>query len=143
MPHARSQIRDAVALQIATNDVTVEKSRQYPMNESEMPRYLVYTTRETVDEGMSTRNGLMRILELVVEAITTDDETTVDETLDEHAVYLESQLSYSTLSGLVQKTVLRQSEMAIRTDGDISLGVLTLTFDVTYRTLPTDPETIT
>lgn len=143
MPHARRQIREAVAAAIAGNSVTVEQSRQYPMNEEQMPRYLVYTIAESVDPGMSTPGALMRELTVVVEAIIMADEATIDDDLDAHAVYLESQLSRSQLGGLVLKTDLSSSEMAIRTDGDLSLGVLTLTFNVLYRTLPTNPETIT
>lgn len=142
MAHARRQIREAAAAAIGTTAVVVEQSRQYPMLESLMPRYLVYTTDETIDESMSTRSGLMRVLTLMVEAVIMSDEDTIDDDLDAHAVYLETQLNLSTLGGLVLKTFLNRSELAIRTDGDLSLGVLTLTFDVTYRTLPTNPETI-
>ncbi len=143
MPHGRRQIREAVAALINTNGVTVEMSRQYPMNESEMPRYLVYTTSEAIDRNMSTSGGIMRELSLVVEAILTGDESTVDDDLDGHAVYIETQLNYTRIGGLAVDVALSQSEMAIRTDGDTSLGVLTLTFMVRYRTLPTNPETIT
>lgn len=143
MPHARFQIRDAVAAALAGNNVTVEPSRQYPMTQEQMPRYLVYTIAESVDVGMSTADGIMRELTLVVEAITTADETTIDDDLDAHAVWIERALNYTRLGGLALRVTLSQSEMAIRTDGDISLGVLTLTFNVTYRTLPTNPETIT
>ncbi len=143
MPHGRRQIREAVAALIATNGVPVELSRQYPMNESEMPRYLVYTIREDIDRNMSTSGGVMRELSLVVEAVIVGDESTVDDDLDGHSVYLESRLNYTRINGLVVDTFLSQSEMAIRTDGDRSLGVLTLTFTVRYRTLPTNPETIT
>jgi len=143
MPHARRQIREAVAAAVGTNDVTVEMSRQYPMNESEMPRYLVYALAESVDQGMSTPGAIARELSLVVEAILTGDEATVDDDLDGHAVYIETQLNRSQLGGLVLKTDLAQSDMAMRTDGDRTLAVLTLTFNVMYRTLPTNPETIT
>ncbi len=142
MAHARKQIREAAAAAIGTTSVVVEQSRQYPMLESLMPRYLVYTTEESVDERMSTGSGLMRVVTLVVEAIIMADEATIDDDLDAHAVYLETQLNLSRLGGLALKTFMNRTEMAIRTDGDLSLGVLTLTFDVTYRTLPSNPETI-
>lgn len=142
MAHARKQIREAAATAIEAPGVQVEESRQYPMNESEMPRYLVYTTDENTDEGMSTGRGIMRVVTLMVEAIQMSDEATIDDDLDAHAVHLETALNLSTLGGLVLKTFLRRTEMAIRTDGDLSLGVLTLTFDVTYRTVPTNPESI-
>lgn len=142
MPHARRQIREAAAAALA-GSVTVEMSRQYPTTEAQMPRYLVYTIAESIEPGMSTPGALARELSLVVEAIMVGDEATVDDDLDAHAVFIESRLSRSNLGGLVLKTDLTQSELAIRTDGDRSLGVLTLTFAILYRTLPTNPETIT
>ena len=143
MPHARRQIREAIAAALAPTGVTVEMSRQYPMTEEQMPRYLVYTISESVDMGMSTSGGIMRMLQAVVEAVTTGDEATIDDDLDAHAVAIETALNYTRLGGIALRVALAQSEMAIRTDGDISLGVLTLTFEVQYRTLPTNPETIT
>lgn len=142
MAHARKQIREAVAALIATNGVTVEQSRQYPMLEELMPRYLVFTTAEDIDNGSTTAQGIMRMLQVTVEAIIMADETTIDDDLDVHALYLEKRLNWSRLGGLALKTVLERSELAIRTLGDRSLGVLTLTFSVMYRTLPTDPEII-
>lgn len=144
MPHARRQIREAVAAALtAAGSVTVEMSRQYPMTEDQMPRYLVYAIAESVDVGMSTADGMMRELSVVVEAVLTADEATIDDDLDGHAVIIETALNYTRLGGLALRVTLSQSEMAIRTDGDISLGVLTLTFNVAYRTLPINPETIT
>jgi hypothetical protein len=142
MAHARKQIREAIAAALVTPGVAVQESRQYPTNESEMPLYLVYTTDETVDESMSTSRGMMRTVTVMVEAIMMGDEATIDDDLDAHAVTIETALNTSVLGGLVLKTFLQRSELAIRTDGDLSLGVLTLTFAVLYRTLPTNPETI-
>ena len=142
MAHARKQIREAVAAAINTNGVTVEQSRQYPLLEEQIPRYLVYTTAEDIDQGMTTTNGVMRNLQIVVEAVIVADETTVDDDLDGHGLYLERALNWSKLTGLALRTLLERSELNIRTDGDRSLGVLTLTFSVMYRTLPSDPETI-
>jgi hypothetical protein len=142
MAHVRQQIRDAVATAIAGNGVTVEKSRQWPINESEFPRYLVYSLREQMDESQSTRNGLMRNLEIVVEAVILANPATVDTALDTHAIYLETALNYSTLTGKVLKTVLRSSDILLNSDSDALMGILTLTFDVTYRSLPTNPEVL-
>lgn len=142
MAHARKTIREAVAALIGTNGVTVEQSRQYPMLEELMPRYLVYTLSEDIDNAMTTANGIMRNLMVVVEAIIMADETTIDDELDEHALYIEKQVNWSKLGGLALRTLLERSELAIRVEGDRSLGVLTLTFTVMYRTLPSDPEII-
>lgn len=142
MAHARKQIREAVAALISTTSVVVEQSRQYPMLEELMPRYLVYTTSEDIEQSMTTANGIMRMLQVVVEAVMVADETTIDDDLDAHALYLEKQMNWSKLGGLAMRTILERSELAIRTDGDTSLGVLTLTFSVMYRTLPSDPEII-
>jgi hypothetical protein len=142
MAHVRQQVRDAVALAIAGNGVTVEKSRRWPTQESDLPRYLVYSLREQMDEAQSTRDGLMRILEIVVEAHVIANPATVDIALDDHAIYLETTLNYSTLTGKVLKTVLRSSDIMLNTDSDALMGVLTLTFDVTYRSLRTNPEVL-
>lgn len=142
MAHARKQIREAVAALIATNGVVVEQSRQYPMLEEQMPRYLVFTTTEDVDNSQTTANGIMRVLQVMVEAIVMADETTIDDDLDAHALYIERSLNWSKIGGLALRTLLERSELQIRTEGDRSLGVLTLTFSVMYRTLPSDPEII-
>lgn len=143
MAHVRQQIRDAVALAIAGNGVTVEKSRQWPINESDFPRYLVYSMRESIDESQSTRNGLMRVAEITVEAVIIASQATVDAVLDNHAVYIETALNYTTLTGKALKVVLRSTEMLLNSESDALMGILTLTFDVTYRSLPSNPELIT
>lgn len=142
MAHVRQQIRDAVAAAIAGNGVTVEKSRQWPVIESDFPRYLVYSMRETMDEGNSTRDGLMRNLEITVEAVVLTNPANVDIQLDTHAVYLENTLNYTTLGGKALKVVLRGSDMLLNAEGDGIMGVLTLTFDVTYRSLRTNSEVL-
>ena len=106
-----------------------------------MPIYLVYTTRDFVDESMSTANGRMRVCTVVIDALIAATEADVDDTLDEHAVYIESQLNDSRLGGVVLKTILQESELTVNTEGDVGLGILTLTYSVTYRTVPADPET--
>jgi hypothetical protein len=141
MTHARNQIRDLVVAAISTNPgVTAVASRAYPVNQSEMPRYLVYTDSEVVDESMSTPGGRMRELSVIIDAVVATTEADVDEALDAHAVYIETQLNDSRLGGVVLKTILRRSDLIINTEGDVGLGILTLTYAVTYRTLPTDPQ---
>lgn len=142
MAHARKQIRDSIVTAISGNPgVTVEASRAYPALQSQMPIYLVYTTRDFVDESMSTANGRMRVCTVVIDALIAATEADVDDTLDEHAVYIESQLNDSRLGGVVLKTILQESELTVNTEGDVGLGILTLTYSVTYRTVPADPET--
>jgi len=142
MAHARKQIRDLIVTAISGNSgVTVEASRAYPALQSQMPIYLVYTTRDFVDESMSTANGRMRVCTVVIDALIAATEADVDDTLDEHAVYIESQLNDSRLGGVVLKTILQESELTVNTEGDVGLGILTLTYSVTYRTVPADPET--
>lgn len=143
MAHVRQQIRNAVVAAISGDGTTVEASRAYPESESEMPRYLVYTEAEAIDEGRSTSGGIMRILSVMVECVLMSTPATVDSDLDERAVYLETALNYSRLGGLVLKTVLQASKVTMEGEGDAVLGILSLTFDVTYRSLPTNSEVIT
>jgi hypothetical protein len=143
MAHGRKQIRDAVAAAISTNGVAVETNRVYPTDVSQLPRYLVFTDSENVDTGESTRQGMMRLADVTVEVVVAETVTHIDDTVDAHAVYIESMLNLSRLGGLAQTVFLQRTNLTTRSDADRSLAVLALTFAVRYRTLPTDPSVIT
>lgn len=141
--HVRQQIRDLIKAAVDTNPgVTVETSRTYPVTESEFPKYLIYTTSEFINDAISTRSADGRELTVMVEALVLANDADLDDDLDEHAIYLEKQLNNSVLGGAVLKTILQRSEVTSSVEGDVAVGSLTLTFNVTYRSVRGDPETL-
>ena len=64
MSHARTQIRDAIfgILDTAISNVTIQKSRIYPIGEGKLPAILIYTRQENLqDSSLSKPRTQFRI----------------------------------------------------------------------------------
>jgi len=171
MAHVRAQIRDAVALVVTGLGATVKKTRKFPTNAAELPRFHVYTMSERLDDNSSNLYAQGRILTLAIEAVATGGEDALDDTLDAFAVSIESALESSkNYSPLV---VNRDGEVVVNRDGQFvvldatpdsddytavdtkyisveididstgkeSIGAARLTFEVLYRTIRGAPQT--
>jgi hypothetical protein len=143
MPHHREAIRDAVVTActgLATTSTRVYRSRVYPIASHLLPALLIYANGETSEReviiGVATK--LIRRCEIVVEgfARATAD---VDETLDDIAAEVETAIGGSQLSGNARDCTLTGTEIEIVDGGDQPLGVVRLTFAVTYRTAENNP----
>jgi hypothetical protein len=154
--HKRQQIREAVkTLLIAANTAAgakVYETRLIPWREVELPAIALYTMNETIDEANCTVDYLRRTLqlEIVAAARATDN---VDDTLDSLALQIETAMifdaatgsTHETLSGLCKDVLLSETEIAIEIDGNKPIGMVKLTFTVTYDTSISDyvvPDTL-
>jgi hypothetical protein len=134
--HIRHQIRDAAGDAVTgllTAGTRVFKSRIYPLTDAEMPALLVYTTTEDSErDGMG--ETLARSLSLVVEGYIKSS-ATIDNQLDKLSAEVESAMaSDRTLGGLARDCYLSGTEINFTGDGEVPIGVVTMTFLITYFT---------
>ena len=141
MAHVRAQVRDAVVTAVTGLGATVKATRQFSTNAAELPRIHVYTTDERVDpqfaSGLTTQG---RVLSVSVEAITTGTEATLDDTLDDLCVSIETALESSKLGGIALNTTLTTTEIDVDATGKSPVGGARLTFEVIYRTIRGTPQ---
>ena len=92
--------------------------------------------------GTLQRRLLRRGVSLVTEIYctsTTDEE--VEDEMDRLAAEVEKVLQDTLLNQLAQDVTLVSSDPLIDSEGEIPVGINTLTWRVIYRTLEGDPET--
>ena len=140
---AATTIAAVAALATALTPVTVQATRMFPVDESEMPKCLVYTTMDTVDQAGSTLAGLLRMLELVVDVIVATTASDIDNQLDAYAVIVENAILNNRFSFLARRTRMKSSMLTIRDTDALTCGILTVTFEIDYRTSYADPTIAT
>lgn len=139
MAHQRQLIRAAVvtALTNATAaGARVLATRSAPWGRTELPGIAVYTSSESVDpESINTApRELTRTVELIIEA-TSEATADVDDALDALSVSVERAMNRDvTLGGVCGDMVLSSSDLEVYGEGKTLIGLLRLTYDVTYRT---------
>ena len=147
MSHVRTQIRDAVAdamLSISGIDTRVFRTRVYPMDKASLPGICVYADSESSElTTIGSSASYVRTLSVQIEVYVRGS-TDVDETLDGYSVSVETKMATdSTLADLVLQTVLSSTEIDIvGGDSEKPVGVLKLSYDISYRTNQTDPTAI-
>ncbi len=143
--HLRTQIREATATALASLTTTgsnVFESRVYSFAVTTLPSLVIYTKSETVaPDTVRAADGLMRRLDLVIEGYAKSDTATLDDTLDEINKEVEIALAaVPTLGGLCLDQYLRTVDIDLTAEGETPAGVITMIFEVTYRTLATAPD---
>ena len=142
MAHVRAQIRDAVAVLIAGLGATVLVQRTYPLNDNDLPVFLVYTGGESSEpESFGNAIILGRELELLIEVIASGSSETLDDTLDDFAVSIETVLADEQYSGLAKDTLLMSTSTELAADGNKPVGMMKLTYGIKYRTVTNDAAT--
>lgn len=144
MPHHRKAIRDAVVAALTglpSTGVKVFPTRTYPVDATELPVLCVYTLSEDSElHAMGQSRSLLRILELVVEAIAAVNGT-LDDTLDQLALETEQALGADpTFGGRCYDCALASTKIAIRGEGEKETGSAVMTFALRYRTRASDPS---
>jgi len=137
MAHIRAQIRDAAVAALAGLGATVKSTRFAPTNASQLPRFHVYTVSENVVGG--TLDKQIRVLSLAVEVIATGHEETLDDTLDDFAVSIETALENNTLGGLCYGLALTTTDMTVESGKEAPIGGERLTFEAKYRSVMAAP----
>jgi len=148
MSHVREQIRNAAATLVTgltTTGSKVHTSRKAPLfdKSAELPCLCVYTGDEEIDEEKGRHAGLAyRYLELKITGYAEDSET-LDDTLDDIAVEVETAVMASRRLGIgVIDTFLINSEKEETVEAEKALGKIDLIFKVTYLTAIGTPGTI-
>jgi len=146
MPHVRTQIRNAVAAALTgltTTGPRVHPSRVWPLQQTDLPALLVYTTSDQVDYERSTigrPRKLWRDLELVVEARAASA-AGLDDTLDRIETEVIAALNLDiTLGGLAKEIEIAGTEIEFDT-AETPIGTNRMTFRLAYRHREDDPNT--
>lgn len=148
MAHQRKLIRQAVVSALANAATAagerVQGTRVDPHKRSELPAIAVYTLSEAVEQADTSPRELTRDVRLEVAGFVAHTEAVpADDAMDDLAEQIEAALDGQRfLGGLVAESVLTGTEMAVRADDGKSaqlIGVVTLTYSVTYRTSPDTP----
>lgn len=142
--HQRRVIREAVVT-ILTAAATsagarVSKTRVDPHKKTELPALSVYTLSETTDpdsENTAPRE-LLRTLKLEIAGwVGHTTALPVDDALDALAEQIEAAMDADPyLGGAAGDSILEATEITIKEDdrGDPLVGIITLTYSITYRT---------
>jgi hypothetical protein len=143
MTHIRQQIREKVVATLAgmpQTDGRVFKSRNYSLEERELPGICVYTLNETgspLDMGTAIRRKLDVAIEIYVR--NADD---ADDTIDGICADVEKALAADTTLGDLTKDMLYKSLAVGHTvQGERPVYVARLSYEAEYVAAETDPET--
>lgn len=142
--HARQQIREALATAVTgltTTSTRVYQSRMHALAAAELPCLLVNTDDENVEPlTMHAPALLTRTLNASIRGVakTTSD---LDDTLDTIAKEVETAIGASTLSNLVKTLQLTGIEVEFDNIIDKPVGVITLSYQLSYLTAANAPTT--
>lgn len=142
--HQRQVIRETIrsVLDGATDaDDRVYASRMNPYRVTELPVLTVYSTSESVDDDSSSTSPreLTRRLSISIEGwVVGNDES--DDAMDDLAEQVEIAMHADPyLGGSVGDSILSSTSTEITIDGDREMGLLTMEYTITYRTLAPEP----
>jgi hypothetical protein len=141
--HRRHIIRNAVREQLLEKTAAADrvfKSRVVPFKRLQLPALAVYALEEPVDpESRSTApRELTRNLQLRVECVVAASED-VDDAMDALALQVEDAIDADeTFGGEAADAILASTSLEIGERGDQPIGVVSLTYAVTYYTRPSD-----
>lgn len=151
MAHPRKLIRHAVvALLVSANTAAgarVSGTRVEPHKKSGLPAISVYTLREPIDqersEGTAPRELTRDVKVEIVGWVAHSDELPVDDAMDDLAEEIEAAMDADPfIGGEAGDSVLEETVMQVLEDdgrSDPLIGIVTLTYSVTYRTSPAAP----
>jgi hypothetical protein len=144
MPHQRELVRKAVAAALANKTVAkrrVTTTRTIPYRKSDCPAISVYTLTETVSEAENTApRELTRALDVEIVGWVAEGPQ-MDDALDDLALQIETAIHADpTLAGTASDMVMEGTEAGVSKDGDSLLGLITLKYTATYRTLAPEAD---
>lgn len=145
MSHVRQQIRERIATEVTgltTTGTKVYQSRVYPLQSSNLPGLLIYTTAESsepIDMGGTSRI-FNRVLTVAIEAYVKGT-SNYDDTIDTVCSEVETALGGSTINGLVKDIYLESTDINYQGEGDQPLAVATMSWNCLYQTAANAPDT--
>ena len=137
MAHKRQSIRERVASTLTgltTTGSNVFQSRVYPIENTKLPCLLIYTTEET-SEPLTTNppRAIEKVLSLVVEGYVKAN-TNFDDTIDTICEEVEEALFTDRLiNDLALDSFLVNTDISYNGEGDNPLGIVVMTFQITYH----------
>jgi len=143
--HVRQQIRERIATEVTgltTTGSNVFQSRVYPLQASNLPGLLIYTTSETsepLDMGRTSRlmgRSLSVNIDAYVKAV-----SNFDDTVDTVCSEVEVALGGSTINGLVKDIYIESTDIDYQSEGDQPLAVATMVWVCEYETAANAPDT--
>jgi hypothetical protein len=135
--HQRKLIRDAVATMLTGQTAAgsrVLKTQVVPWQKTQLPALAVYTLQESAEESGSAPLEYKRTVSLAIEGAVMQA-SGVDDALDSLAEEIERVMfGDEWLSGTAFKSRLSSTETDFAVVGEKPVGLIRLTFDVTYHT---------
>jgi hypothetical protein len=145
--HPRAAIRHAVRdLLIAADTLAGERvhpTRVLSIRKKELPLIAVYTSEEQVDAATDRApRELTRTIDLEIAAWVDPGPggAKVDDAMDAIAAQIEAAMHADPyLADTASESVLVSTSMGVQGEGDDLLGLVTLSYDVTYLSLAPEP----
>lgn len=137
MAHKRQSIRERVATTLTgltTTGSNVFQSRVYPIENTKLPCLLIYTREETSEPLVTNPpRTIEKVLSLVVEGYVKAN-TNFDDTIDTICEEVEEALFTDRLiNDLALDSFLVNTEISYNGEGDNPLGIVVMTFQITYH----------
>lgn len=148
MAHPRKLIRQAVVALLASGPTAagtrVKATRVEPNRSTQLPALAVYTLTEAVEKSQSAPVEITRELQLEITGwVAPGDAMAIDDAMDDIAEQIEIVMDANPyLSNTAVDVVLAGTSMQVVEDNgrtDPLVGIVTLTYAVTYRTVPLEP----
>ena len=143
MAHKRTSIRNNVTSTLtglSTTGSNVFETRIYPNELAKLPLLNIYSNTETSE--LSSIGKIERNLEIMVEGFAKAT-ANIDEALDTISKEVEVAMANDlTRGGHAKDTFLSNTEYELENIGNQQLGVIKMTFNVSYLTTKADPETL-
>jgi hypothetical protein len=144
--HPRQAVIDSVIARLTGATVAgsrVEDTRVEPYVPGELPAISVYALREPVrpeSAGMAPRELTRDVKVEIVGQVAHTAALPVGKAMNAIALEIETAMDADQyLGGAAGDSILEDTEMEIRDEGDPLVGVVVLTYSVTYRTSPAAP----
>jgi hypothetical protein len=138
MPHARKSIRDAVASLLIAGSTSagsnVFTNRPNRAWQSELPAIFIQSGSESANPRALNVTNYRRTLDLKIELKIEENDTT-DDDLDALALQVETIMNANQLlglSGTVTSVVYQGSDPTITSEGEQTIGVLVMNYQVQY-----------
>lgn len=138
----RRAVRDFLKGKTAAGNM-VEATRRDKYRQNELPAIAIYTPADDVDEDSKDTSPRELKRDLTVRIVgRVKDSERVDDVMDALALEIENVMHADPyLGGVAGDSILRGTEVGIDDEGERPIGVITLTYSVTYRTAaPAAPE---
>ncbi|HET7500650.1 MAG TPA: hypothetical protein VFK02_06585 [Kofleriaceae bacterium] len=141
MAHPRKLVRDAIVAALAGKTSAgprVQATRIDPYKRTELPAISVYTLAEQVDSvsAATAPRELTRALTVEIAGwIAHSAAHRIDDAMDELATEIEAAMDADPyLGGAAGDSLLESIDQSFQDEGDPLIGVVVLTYSVTYRT---------